>query len=243
MTLLLMLACLGEPVRPDDTPPLEDGSQASHVSHRGESHHAEPGSHHGDHARMHHRFDDPEKWSAIFDDPERATWQKPEEVVAAMAIEPGMAVADIGAGTGYLNKLLADAVGAKGKVIAIDIEPSLVAHMAERAEREGTPQVEVRLGAAGDPRLDEGEVDRIVLLDVYHHIDQREAYFSALLHAVKPGGRLIIVDFKPGELPVGPPPAGKVAPAQVTAELGAAGWKLAERHDLPYQFVHVYEGA
>ncbi len=236
LPLIVMLACGGADVPETNDPKNHAPAHGSDAAH-GKGHH---GPHHDHDMNAHHRFDDVERWTEVFDDPKRAEWQKPDEVVAALSLQPGMVVADIGAGTGYLNQRLAHAVGTEGKVVAVDIEPNLVAHMTERAQAEGTPQVEARLGEPGDPKLAEEEVDRILLLDVYHHIEGREAWFSALLHAVKPGGRVVIVDFKSGELPMGPPPEMKVAPDQVKSEMAAAGWTLVDSRELPYQFVHVY---
>lgn len=205
---------------------------------------AAPHGDHGDHARATHRFDDVAKWTAAFDDPARDAWQKPAELVAALKIAPGQVVADIGAGTGYFNRYLAGAVGPGGKVIAVDVEETLVLHMADRAKAEGTPQVEARLGALDDPRLRPGEVDLVLLVDTYHHIDGRVGYFRELREALRPGGRLVVVDFKPGELPVGPPPDHKVPPEQVERELAEAGWTLVESPELlPHQFVRILQPA
>lgn len=195
----------------------------------------------GDDATVSHRFDDAEHWSKIFDDPARDAWQKPEVLIDWLRLPRGGVVADIGAGTGYFNARLARAVGAKGRVIAVDIEPSLVCHMAQRALKERTLQVEPRLGEPHDPHLAPAEADVVLLVDTYHHIQDRIAYFGALRAALRPGGRLVVVDFKPGELPVGPGPDHKIPPEQVDRELASAGWTRLEAPDLlPYQFVHVY---
>lgn len=200
-----------------------------------------PGS---DGATVHHRFDDVQRWVKIFDDPERASWQQPALLVGSLGVSKGSTVADIGAGTGYFLPHLADAVGADGKVLAVDIERSLVTHMRERVRDAGLRQVEVRLGAPDDPALVAGEVDLVLLVDTYHHIGDRVAWFGRLRAAMRPGGRLAVVDFKPGELPVGPPPAHRIAPGQVDAELAQAGWRpLAAPPVLPYQFVQIYEVA
>lgn len=200
--------------------------------------------HASDDAAVQHRFDDVDRWVKAFDDPARDAWQQPAALVAALQIPAGATVADIGAGTGYFNHHLAAAVGPTGRVIAVDIEPGLVEHMAARALSEGTPQVEARLGLPQDPKLVPAEADLVMLVDTYHHIDSRKAYFARLLTTVKPGGRLVVVDFKPGELPVGPPPQHKVPPDQVRDELVEAGWTFSGDLDLlPHQFVQVYSRA
>lgn len=202
---------------------------------------AEHAAHGGDHATSHHRFDDAERWAAVFDDPARDAWQQPDALIAALDLPKKAVVADIGAGTGYFNERLAGAVGKKGRVIAVDVEPNLVGHMALRALREQTWQVEPRLGGFDDPGLQPDEVDVVLLVDTYHHIDGRIDYFTRLASTIRPGGTLVVVDFKAGEQPVGPPPDHKVPPEQVQAELTSAGYVLSADLDvLPYQFVHVY---
>ena len=102
-------------------------------------------------ATSHRRFDDPAYWSKVFDDPGRAEWQKPTEVAAALGLRPGQTVADLGAGTGYFTRPLADAVGPSGTVLAVDVEPNLVAYMSERAAREHLSNVRVVLADALHP--------------------------------------------------------------------------------------------
>lgn len=197
------------------------------------THEAEPEHEHGDHATVTHRFDDVQKWSAVFDDPARDAWQKPAELVAALAIAPGSTVADIGAGTGYFEPHLAKAVGPTGHVVAIDVEPSLVEHLAKRAAAEGLTQVEARLGEPENPALKPAEVDLVLLVDTYHHISDRVAWFGRLRGSVKPGGRLVIVDFDPASSDEhGPPRDHRIAPEQVLKELDQAGWTLVDRPTL-----------
>ena len=177
---------------------------------------------HHDHAAhsMHHRFEHADEWTKQFDDPARDAWQQPDKVVAAMAITPGMSVADVGAGTGYFEPRLSAAVGPNGKVLAVDIEPDMVRYINERRVREKTLNVEARLGVADDPKLD--PVDRILIVDTWHHIENREAYGTKLAAALKPGGIVFVVDFKL-ESEKGPPKHMRLAPDQVIAELAAAG--------------------
>lgn len=208
----------------------------------GADHTAAPGADHtaAHDATVRHGFGDVQRWVGVFDDPARDAWQRPVELVAALQLPPGATVADLGAGTGYFNRHLARAVGPTGKVIAVDIEPSLVDHMGARALQEGTPQVEARLGRADDPGLAPGEVDVVLLVDTYHHIDDRISYFRRLREAVREGGRLVVVDFQLGQLPVGPPDAHKIPQDKVLAELVEAGWSDAGSIDLlPHQFVQV----
>lgn len=209
------------------------------ADHHGAGH----GARHGDHATMRHGFDGPaSEWAARFDDPARDAWQRPAELVAALQIAPGATVADVGAGSGYFNRHLAAAVGPGGKVVAIDVEPALVAYMAERAVKEATPQVEARLGQPDDPGLRPGEADLVQVVNTWHHIDARVAWATKVRAGVKEGGRLVVVDFDPAGSPdIGPPPQHRIAPAQVKEELLAAGWTFDRQlTTLPNQYVLVF---
>ena len=135
---------------------------------------------HADSARAHGRFDDAARWSRAWDDPERDGWQDPQRVVDLLRLRPGMRVADIGAGTGYFNPFLSRAVGPDGLVFAADIESTLVAHMQSRAEAESTANVRPVLAAPDDPRIPVARLDRVLLVNTYHHVDGRIGYFRRL---------------------------------------------------------------
>lgn len=178
----------------------------------------------------------------MFDDPERDKWQKPQELVAALDLRPGMQVADLGAGTGYFSRYLSAAVGRDGTVYAVDTEPNLVAHLRTRAEKEDTDNVVPVLASPNNPRLPPGGLDLILIVDTYHHIDARRTYFRQLQRVLKPHGRVVVVDFRKRKLPVGPPPPHKLARAQVLSEMNAAGYDLiAAPPVLPYQYVLIFE--
>jgi len=194
-----------------------------------------------DDATARHSFEDVEHWVEVFDDPERDAWQKPEELVAALRLRPGASVADLGAGTGYLSRHLSRAVGPEGTVLAVDTEPALVAHLRARSERESTRNVTPILASANDPRLPKASVDLVLVLDTYHHIDDRIAYARGLTRALRPGGRVAIVDWEKRELPVGPDMAHKLARERVVAEMAEAGYELTEEPKvLPYQYLLVF---
>ncbi|MGI9432330.1 MAG: class I SAM-dependent methyltransferase [Myxococcota bacterium] len=199
----------------------------------------------GDRATVTHGFEDVERWVSVFDDPERDAWQKPGEVVAALGLRPGDVVADVGAGTGYFNPHWSRAVGSEGAVLAVDMEPSLVVHLRDRAEREGTRNVVPILGSANDPRLPPGVVDAAVLVNTYHHIDLRRDYFRRFKRFLAPGGRLVIVDWSTEvEVPVGPPLDHRLSAERVAEELGAAGFVPVGRVDfLPYQYIRIFRVA
>lgn len=195
-------------------------------------------------ATTHHDFADVEHWTRVFDDPQRDAWQKPEEVVRAIALEPGMTVADLGAGTGYFSRYLSQAVGPRGTVLAAEPEAALVAHLRARAEREGTANVVPILASKDNPRLPARSSDVVLIVDTWHHIDDRIAYARRLKEALKPGGRVAIIDWQKRELPVGPGMAHKLAREQVVEELQAAGYRLvAEPELLPYQYFLIFAPA
>ena len=185
-----------------------------------------------------HRFHDADTWAKVFDDPARDAWQKPHEVIEALGLAPNASVADIGSGTGYFAVRLAHRVP-KGRVYGVDTEPSMVKHLAERANRDGLANLVSLAGAPDDARLPE-KVDLILLVDVYHHIAGREKYFRKLQDSLKPEGRLAIIDFRE-DAPMGPPKRGRISAERVRAELGRAGYAPAEEHRfLPNQYFLVF---
>jgi len=181
-----------------------------------------------------HTFDDAQKWAKVFDDPKRDAWQKPHEVLAALALKPDAVVADVGAGTGYFTVRLAHRLP-NGRVYAIDTEPQMVKHLASRAREAGLKNVTAVVGTPDDPRIP-ARADVVLFVDVYHHIEKRERYFANLATALKPGGRVAIVDFRM-DAPQGPPRSARIEPDRVKAELRTAGYELAREHAfLPYQY-------
>jgi predicted methyltransferase len=199
---------------------------------------------HAQPATSHHGFEDVAHWTRVFDDPQRDVWQKPDAVVQALGLAPGMTVADLGAGTGYFSRRLSAAVGPRGAVLAAEPEPTLVAHLRERAEREGTANVVPILASKDNPRLPAASVDVVLIVDTWHHIDDRIAYARRLKDVLKPGGRLAIIDWQKRELPVGPDTAHKLAREEVVEEIQAAGYRLASEPDvLPYQYFLIFAPA
>ena len=186
-----------------------------------------------------HSFGDAQKWSQVFDDPKRDAWQKPHEVIQALALKPDAVIADIGAGTGYFSMRFAHMVP-KGRVYGVDTEPDMVKHLAERAKREGLANVTAVAGAPDTPRLPE-KADVIVLVDVYHHVGDRERYFRKLQDSLKAGGRVAIIDFRL-DSPVGPLKSARMLPEQVITEMKRAGYALAKEHTfLPNQYFLVFQ--
>lgn len=186
-----------------------------------------------------HRFSDAQRWAHVFDDPARDAWQKPHEVIRALALEADAIVADVGAGTGYFAVRLVNMLPS-GRVYAVDIEPDMVRYLAERAKREKHDNLVAVAGAPDDPRLPE-KVDLILLVDVYHHVEDRVRYFRSLREYLRPGGRIAIVDFRL-DAPMGPPRATRIAADRVKDEVESAGYRLAQEHDfLPNQYFLIFE--
>ena len=187
---------------------------------------------------MEHRFDNPKESARSFDDPARDAWQMPDRVIETLGLRPGQIVADIGAGTGYFTVRLAKSQAAP-KVYAVDIEPSMVSYLKDRAGQERLNNVVAVQAAADNPNLPE-TVDLVLIVDTYHHIGGREVYFRKLARSLKPGGRVAIVDFT-RDSPEGPPKEFRFTPEQVKSEMSKAGYVLTAQHDfLPRQHFLIF---
>jgi ubiquinone/menaquinone biosynthesis C-methylase UbiE len=161
----------------------------------------------------------------------RDAWQKPDEVVALLGIGAGDRVADIGAGGGYFTFLFADAVGATGRVYAVDVDEDLLAYLEERARDEDRENVVVVRGDFDDPKLPDGEIDLVFLSNTYHHIEERPAYFRRVLVDLAPNGRVAIVELD--DRSWFPRASGHFTAAeQIASEMAEAGYRLEARHDL-----------
>lgn len=188
---------------------------------------------------LHQEFD---RFVAMMDSPKRAAWQKPDEVVAALRLRPGQAVADVGAGTGYFTFRLARAVGPAGQVYAVDVDERFVSLLRRRQHEARVRQVDVVKTSPEDPGLAPASIDVAFLCDTYHHIGHRVRWLRRLQRALKPGGRIVNVDFVDGPLPVGPPASHKLPEKRVREEFALAGLRLVEEIKLlPYQYILVYQ--
>jgi arsenite methyltransferase len=175
------------------------------------------------------------EYAKVLEDPSRDQWQKPHDVLIALNLKPAETIADIGAGTGYFARRFAQHAG---KVYAVDIDAKLL----EIARKNAPANIESILSVADNPRLPERSVDTIFICDVLHHIENRSAYYSKLAKALKPSGRIVVIDFYKKDLPIGPPTSMKLSDTEVVAELQRAGFKLARRLDiLPYQYFLFFE--
>lgn len=210
---------------------------ASLLSFCGHGHHGAKGVH------DEHRFQNADQWAKVFEDPRRDAWQRPDALIRTLDLDPAARVADIGSATGYLTVRLARAVP-RGRVYGFDLQPDMVRYLAERAQREKLPQL-TSLKARRDGIDVPEPLDLVFTCNTYHHLEDRVAYFRRIASQLKPSGRVAVVDFKPGPLPVGPPERHRVRLEMLDRELTAAGF-VKVSHDLstlPHQYIAMYRKA
>lgn len=159
----------------------------------------------------------------------------------ALAIAEGASVADIGAGAGWFSIRLARRVGPNGVVYAQDVQRQMLEAIRRRVSREGLQNVETRLGEGSDPNLPAASLDAVLVVDVYPEVEDRVAFLRNLAAALKPNGRIGIVNYKPGS--GGPGPVGdegaRVDEDAVRADAAAAGLRVISRATLTYQYLLV----
>lgn len=186
-------------------------------------------------------FDDVEKYIAFLDREDRDVWQKPDEVIAALGLTGSETVVDLGAGSGYFAFRFAKALP-RGKVIAADIEPEMIRHIHHKAMVDGVGNIEARLIGAGDPSVPR-DVDVVFICNVLHHVSDRPAWLRAITEAMPSGARLVLIEFKEGKLPEGPPEGMKIPRRELVELVTDAGLELATEHAalLPYETFLVFE--
>lgn len=175
-------------------------------------------------------------------DPARDQWQRPTEVLAALALKRGQTACDIGAGPGYFTLRLAEAVGPEGRVYAVDIEPRILAALRDRLAESGTANVVPILGLPGDPLLPPATCDVALIVDTYHHFPDGPAYLRRLARSLRPGGRIVNIDYDKRPTPVGPPIDHRLSRHEFIKEAAAAGLEVVgEPILLPYQYVLILQ--
>jgi cyclopropane fatty-acyl-phospholipid synthase-like methyltransferase len=225
LALLVSVACAStsSPASP------HDGHGAHHAHGPHHAHHA--------HGTAQHDFSNAREWSLRFDDPARDAWQKPDEVVKLLAMAPGMTVVDLGAGTGYFGERLATAAGPSGRLLALDTEPNMVAFMHDRFAQRSLANAEARVCPTDATGLAPGSVDRVLIVDTWHHLADRPAYAKHLAEVLRPGGVVMIVDFTL-ETEKGPPKGHRVDAEAALRELAAGGLEATLLEEtLPDQYV------
>lgn len=177
----------------------------------------------------------------LLESPDRDQWQKPQQLLDALGIAEASVVADVGAGAGWFTVRLARRVGPNGRVYAQDVQQEMLDAITRRVAREGLANVVPRLGRANDPLLPTGALDAILTVDVLHEIDDRVTLLDNLRRALKPGGRLGVVDFLPGGGGPGPEVDERVPPSVIEAEATRAGLVLLRRETfLPFQYFLIF---
>ena len=167
-------------------------------------------------------------WIKTLETPERLAGLKVDEVVASLKLRPGDVVADLGAGSGPFVPAFARAVGAKGKVYAVEIDRAFFPHIEAKAKQAGVANVQTVLGEFTDPRLPASDVDVAFMHDVLHHVDNRAAYLKSLVRYLKPGARVVLIDYHAAQSPHREQPDLQVTKEQAAAWLAAAGFKPVE---------------
>lgn len=196
------------------------------------------------HGGAHGNPADLDAYMAAQEAPGRDAWQQPDRVVQALGLGPGRVACDVGAGPGYFTIRLARAVGAEGRVFAVDVEPAILARLRERLGAAGLHQVTPVLALGGDPLLPAGACDVVLVVNTYHHFADGPAYLRKLAAALRPGGRIVNVDFHKRETGVGPAVAHRVAREAFLADAAAAGLSVQrEETFLPHQYLVVLSPA
>jgi ubiquinone/menaquinone biosynthesis C-methylase UbiE len=180
---------------------------------------------------------DLERYLERIESPERAAWQKPDEVVRELGVAAGEMVCEIGGGPGYFSLRLARAVGPMGRVFAVDAEPRMLDLLRRRMREQGVLNITPVLGLGDDPLVPDGMFDLVLMVNAFHHVHDRVAYLSRIARLLRPAGRFVNIDFHEVALPVGPPPEHKLSRHAFLAAAHDAGLALAAEKDfLPYQY-------
>lgn len=183
---------------------------------------------------------DPAAYIAALEDPKRDAYQKPQEVMKALDLTPGEVIADIGAGSGYFALRLAHHVGREGHVYAVDVSPEMIRHLNGRIRDAGLLNISTILAPPDDPLLPR-PVDRFLIVNVWHHIEDQAGYLALMKKVLKPGGQVVMIDFHKKDLPVGPPADMKIAREDLIRQMEQHGFEVAREHTfLPYQYFLVF---
>ena len=172
---------------------------------------------------------------------ERDREERTDLLMEALMLKPGMVVADIGAGTGYLSRRMAPAVMPGGKVWAVDVQPEMISLLQAGAKRSGLTQIEARISAVDDVNLPASSVDLAVMVDVYHELSHPYEVMASILKALKPGGRIVFVEYKAEDPRVPIKPLHKMSEAQIKREASVFPlvWERTV-NTLPWQHVVIF---
>lgn len=176
------------------------------------------------------------------DRPERELEEKPSKLLELLAIKPGQVVADVGAGSGFHALRIAKIVGEKGRVLAVDIQEEMLAIIADKAKRLKIDNIQGVLGKIDDPKLPEGQVDLVILVDVYHEFSHPYEMMAGIVKSLKPGGRVAFVEYRAEDADVPIKRVHKMSQRQVIREMEPFPMKHVKTHgELPWQHVIMFE--
>jgi SAM-dependent methyltransferase len=164
--------------------------------------------------------------AAWLERPEREQEENPEAALDALDLKPGMAVADVGAGTGYMSLKLARRVGATGRVYAEDVQPDMLEQVRLNAAKAGLKNIQTVQGTFTDPQLPSGQMDLVLLVDVYHEFSEPQKMLRGIRNSLKPAGRLVLLEYRKEDPAIPILPEHKMTVAEVKTELEAEGFKL-----------------
>ncbi len=194
-----------------------------------------------DQHQMHQLHQDPKSYIGVLEDPQRDVYQKPHEVLTALAIKLGETIADIGAGSGYFTFRLSHFVGPKGKIYAVDVSPDMILYINRRIRDLKINNVISVLADPDDPLLPDRAVNRFFFSESWHHIANQTKYLTLMKRMLKPGGEVVMIDFHKKETPVGPPMEMRIAREDLIKQMERNGFRLAKEHTfLPYQYFLVF---
>lgn len=175
----------------------------------------------------------PKRWEVRFEREGREVFDQRDAILGALGLARGMAVADVGAGTGLFTLAMAERVGPKGKVYAVDVQAYFLDHIGQKARKAKLDHVALVRAEQGSAKLPEGSVDLVLMCDSYHHVEQPAAYLASLKAALRPGGRLVIVDYIAieGTSEKWMLEHVRATPAEFRAEIESAGFRFVRAHE------------
>ncbi|HEU5107259.1 MAG TPA: class I SAM-dependent methyltransferase [Micromonosporaceae bacterium] len=189
--------------------------------------------------RRHSRQFPPDKLGEL-EGPDRERWQQPDVIMDALGIHEGSSIADLGAGGGWFTVRLARRVGPNGRVYAQDVQKPMIESMERRIRREGLTNVTMVLGTEDDPKLP-APVDAALIVGVYGEVDKPVEWLKNVRRALRPAGRVGVVDFRKDGLGPGPPLDERVDEAEVVKDAEAAGLQVINRTTpLPFQYLLIF---
>jgi len=186
-------------------------------------------------------FEEVEEYIAFLEREDRAIWQKPDDIIAALGLNGDEVIDDLGAGSGYFTFRFSAALP-RGRVIAADVEPEMLRHIHHKAMLDGIENIEAKLIDANDPAVPD-DVDLVFICDVLHHVADRPTWLAKVVAHMPSGARLVLVEFKEGDIPEGPPETMKLPRADLVKLVTDASLELVEERPelLPYQTFLVFK--